>query len=506
MELEKTLQHYFGFSTFRTGQKEIILDVLAGRNVLAVLPTGSGKSLCYQIPAMDRSGVVLVISPLLSLMEDQVKQLKQTGFQQVIAINSFLKNKQAIYPSLDRYKLIYLSPEILQNRELVTQLKHLNISLFVIDEAHCISQWGHEFRPDYLKLRGIIEELGSPPFMALSATATPEVQEDIIAQLNHAPIVKHIYPMDRNNIAFLVEKVSSNQEKDSYLTDILSRYTVPTMVYFSSKKEAERVANKLTGDLPELQIAYYHGGMDQTDRILIQQQFMEGNLDVICCTSAFGMGIDKSNVRLVVHYHIPIQIESFIQEIGRSGRDGLSSLSIVLYTSFDHKIPERLIEGELPDTTVIHPLVSMLQKSVINQSSIKLDENKLIEQFGLSEIQWRFLHFQLEKHGMIKENRILKSRVDYDAIAKKIVCKITERNRYKMKKLNQMLQWLNVDECRRVALYQPFQKTINQPIYFCCDRCGFTLSQWDPVISKKQSDPKDWKVQLQQLFSQGESQ
>lgn len=500
MELERLLLHYFGYPSFRMGQKEIIADVLSGHNVLAVLPTGSGKSICYQIPAMKLPGSVLVVSPLLSLMEDQVKQLKQTGFKQVVAINSFLneRDKHTVFHHLADYKLIYLSPEMLQNSTLLDRLKQLDISLFVIDEAHCISQWGHEFRPDYLRLNDAIEVLNHPPILALSATATAEVQADIIAQFNGIPVEKHIYPMDRENIAFIVKEMTSNQDKDRYLIELFTQYPVPTMIYFSSKKEAERVSSKLTQELTKLRIAYYHGGMETLDRILIQQQFLEGQLDVICCTSAFGMGIDKSDVRLVIHYHIPTQVESFIQEIGRAGRDGLSSVSIVLYTAFDHLIPKRLIAGELPDIATVEPIINRLSQLVE-----KLDDRQALDQFDLTEVQWRFLFFQLEKHGMIKENHILPVDENKTAIITAITNKITERFQYKSDKLSEMLQWIShKDTCRRTEMYRSFQPTIKQPTYHCCDCCGFRLSDWKPIINQSIRGLDDWELELKHLFLQ----
>ncbi|WP_117160719.1 ATP-dependent DNA helicase RecQ [Paraliobacillus sp. X-1268] len=501
-QLEKLLQDYFGYNAFRTGQKEIIEDVLAGNNVLGVLPTGSGKSICYQIPAIKGDNTVIVVSPLLSLMSDQVKQLKARGFKQVVAINSFVDHKERhfLFDQLDSYKLIYLSPEMLQNDRLLERLKRLKISLFVIDEAHCISQWGHEFRPDYLKLNPVIEALNNPPILALSATATPEVQKDIAKQLNNAHLNKHVYPMDRDNIAFTVQALQSKQEKVNYLKRLLGKFPVPTMIYFSSKKEAEFVASQLRDSLTELRIAFYHGGMEQVDRILIQQQFMENQLDVICCTSAFGMGIDKSNVRLVVHYHIPTQIESFIQEIGRAGRDGLSSVSLVLHAPYDDILPKRLIESELPTTEQIPIIINRLDSLARSEKSIDLGSPLLLEEFQINETQWRFLHYQLEKHDMIKENRILpiydKKREIVDVITQRII----ERTNYKINKLDEMLTWVTCESCRRERLYQAFQPNCSKAKYLCCDYCDFEFNKWEPIIESKQLIESSWEIELANLF------
>lgn len=506
-QLEDLLYEYFGFDTFRIGQKEIIEDVLAGHNVLGVLPTGSGKSICYQIPAIKGNSTVLVVSPLLSLMSDQVKQLKARGFKKVVAINSFVSQveRHFIFDHLETYKLIYLSPEMLQNDRLLDRLKSMEISLFVIDEAHCISQWGHEFRPDYLKLNPVIEALNNPPILALSATATPEVQIDIKKQLNNVPVNKHVYPMDRDNIAFSVQTLESKQEKLRYLKDLLTQFPVPTMIYFSSKKEAELVASQLAENLTNLRIAFYHGGMEQVDRILIQQQFMENQLDVICCTSAFGMGIDKANVRLVIHYHIPTQVESFIQEVGRAGRDGLSSASLVLYAPFDDVLPKRLIESELPMSEQVAPIIGKLETLVGSEKKANLGSPLFLEELQLNETQWRFLQYQLEKHDMIKKDRIMPIYDKKTRIIKAIEQRIIERTHYKIKKLDEMLVWVTSNACRRERLYRSFQPSYSPVKYFCCDHCDFHFSKWEPVYQlNNQSKSSSWEIELANLFSQVE--
>src|SRR5690625_2720860 len=213
--LTEHLQQHFKYDTFRQGQEEIIQDVLNGYSVLGVLPTGSGKSLCYQLTAKLLSGTTIVVSPLISLMIDQVKQLKAIQFKEVVALNSFMEyaERRQVYEQLHTYKLVYVSPELLQKESLLAYLQQVDISLFVIDEAHCISQWGHEFRPDYLKLHSIIKLFKNPPILALSATATVNVQTDITTSLHRPNMIKHIYPMDRENITFCVRETSNEAEK-----------------------------------------------------------------------------------------------------------------------------------------------------------------------------------------------------------------------------------------------------------------------------------------------------
>jgi len=243
--------------------------------------------------------------------------------------------------------------------------------------------------------------------------------------------------------------------------------------------------------------------MDSLDRILIQQQFMADQLDVICCTSAFGMGIDKPNVRLVVHYHIPTQIESFIQEVGRAGRDGLSSVSLVLFSSFDDLLPKRLIELELPKVEQITPIVNELEQVAHSNQPHHLNNNNLImERFEINEIQWRFLQFQFEKHDMIKKNKIMPINNKRTEIIESIKQKIEERNHYKTKKLQEMLAWVIGSSCRRKRLYQPFQTTIKPPDFHCCDYCDFHFQEWDPLIESSQTETTSWEVELAALFLQ----
>ncbi|MDC3413084.1 ATP-dependent DNA helicase [Aquibacillus sp. 3ASR75-11] len=504
-DLEYALQQYYGHAAFREGQKEIIEDVLAGKDVLGILPTGSGKSLCYQLPARMVDGAVLVVSPLISLMIDQEKQLVATGFKQVIAITSFLSKstKERVMHQLEQYKLIYVSPEMLQTKQLIDKLRSIPISVFVVDEAHCISQWGHEFRPDYLKLHQVVETLNYPTVLALSATATPDVQQDIIEQLKCERMVRHVYPMDRENIALSIEKVKNNQEKLHFLIDTLNKFPGPTMIYFSSRMWAEKVTDELCKHLPNLRTAYYHGGMEQADRLLIQQQFMNNQLDVVCCTSAFGMGINKKNIRLVVHFHLPTQIESYIQEIGRAGRDGKQSVSLLLFAPHDVSIPKRLIESELPSPMMINIVLQFLKERA-NTNQMLPDDKEVLEILQINEIQWRFLSYHFEKHGMIIESRILYNENIWMNRITSIQKVIKVRSEYKEQKLQELLQWAEGSACRRTSLFSFFQQTVKKPTGFCCDVCDFTFKTWEPSVVEQQHTKSDWRSAFKDLMLQGE--
>ncbi|MCA0970311.1 ATP-dependent DNA helicase [Halobacillus litoralis] len=501
--LIEELKNNFGYDHFRDGQRTIIEDVMNGRDTLGILPTGTGKSLCYQLPAHLLKGVTVVVSPLISLMVDQVKQLKAQGIKAVTAINSFMDRNERIRvtKNLDRYKLIYVSPEMLQNDDIVDGLKRTGVDLFVIDEAHCISQWGHEFRTDYLKLHLVIEELGDPTVLALSATATPEVQDDILEKLNKPDMNKRIHPMDKTNISFAVKHVTTPESKLIEITQLLERTHVPTMIYFSSRQWAERVATELQTKLNK-RIAFYHGGMEQTDRMLVQQQFMNDQLDIICCTSAFGMGVDKKNIRLIIHFHFPPQLESFIQEIGRAGRDGAASASLLLYAPKDHYLPQMLIESELPDVNRLPGILNYVERKRGQNGVLPLDE-VIIGDLELSESQWNFIHFQMEQAGMVDNRHIMKPTEDPDFL-QKLTMLVQERWTYKQNKLNEMVHWIHETGCRRVSLYQSFQDNTRLPEVPCCDACEFDIDEieWQEV-NRTEIAGGTWEERLASIFGRG---
>lgn len=508
-QLEIYLKRYFNHDSFRTGQKEIIVDLLNGHDVFGILPTGTGKSLCYQLPAKLLPGSTIVVSPLISLMIDQVNQLRANQFKEVVALTSFqsYEERKQVYQRLSSYKLIYVSPEILQQPDLLKKIKRMDIRLFVIDEAHCISQWGHEFRPDYLRLDHVISSLNNPPVLALSATATGDVQEDILTSLNRKKMIKHIFPMDRENIAFNVCEVENDQEKLTEIVHILSDHHVPTLIYFSSRRATEGISQTLSTMLPEKRISFYHGGMDRHDRISIQQQFMNDQLDIICCTNAFGMGIDKDNIRLVIHYHFPAQLESYIQEVGRAGRDGSPCLSVLFYAKQDEYFPKRMVENELPTKKDISFIFEKLYQIVQKKINMPVTEQEIIYTFQINEIQWRFIYFQLESNGIIKDNQIIYDEQHWEIVSAMINEHMKNRLFLKKRKLIEMIDWMNERECLRKHLYKSFQKTYEKPIEQCCSNCGISISKWKPILQKtlKVNTHISWESKLKALLFIGEN-
>lgn len=482
-DIRRSLKEYFGYESFRPGQESVIRDVLAGESVIGVLPTGSGKSICYQLPALLSLGLTLVISPLVSLMLDQVKELKSIRFPQVTALHSLVgKSERAmILENLADYKLLYISPELLQNKVIMQYLQMVQIDRLVIDEAHCISQWGHEFRPDYLRIADVHKQLEYPPVLALSATATDAVREDIRNILNLENIKEHIYPMDRKNISLTVHKIATGHEaKLKNINHYIKNFRVPTIIFFSNRQLTEDVAEELSSAYPNRRVAYYHGQMEHMDRILIQQQFINDQIDIICCTSAFGMGINKPNIRLVIHYHVSQDLESFIQEIGRAGRDDEKSASVVLYSDEDIERNIHLLKNDLITSNQLKTVFSMLQSLASKQEKLPSSDREIETLFQLADGQWRFLFYQFEKHGMIKKDTVHYNSDLWQQAFYNIKRYMNERKEIKEAQLLKMINWLQDKKCLRQSLYKNFQDTVQKLDSFCCTNCTLNLKDWKP--------------------------
>lgn len=356
MTPKELLKTYFGYDTFRTGQEDIIQSVLSGRDALAVMPTGAGKSLCYQVPALIFPGITIVISPLISLMQDQVKSLNEAGIHAAY-INSSLTETQ-ISKAISRaqtgvYKIIYVAPERLESAEFIRFALNSNISMVTVDEAHCISQWGQDFRPSYLKIVDFIERLPDRPVIsAFTATATQEVKADIecILKLNHPNVV--VTGFDRENLYYSVEYVRGKQKDDFIINYIEKHRDESGIIYCATRKNVDSLYELLLKR--GIPVTRYHAGIDNETRKNNQEDFIYDRAQVIVATNAFGMGIDKSNVRYVIHYNMPQSMENYYQEAGRAGRDGGNSRCILLFSPQDVMIDKFLLdkkefEGSEPD-------------------------------------------------------------------------------------------------------------------------------------------------------------
>jgi ATP-dependent DNA helicase RecQ len=370
-QLTELLKIHFGYDSFLPGQERAIDNILAGRNTVVVLPTGGGKSLIYQLPALVLEGVTLVISPLIALMKDQVDSLERVGIPATF-INSAI-SPQETARRLEQvkegsYKIMYVAPERFYNQSFLTELKQIKISVFAIDEAHCISQWGHDFRPSYLRLKDAIKFVGSPVVVALTATATPEVREDIARQLGLKEVETVITGFARPNLQFAVVPAANGQKIENIVNLLTTNPDLGSgIIYVGTRAKADEILEALTEN--DIKAVAYHAGMDAGSRDWVQEQFMAGQAQVVVATNAFGLGINKKDIRFVIHHDLPGTIEAYYQEAGRAGRDGQPSFCLLFYHQQDRYLREFFIKGDNPDPAIIIEIYEFL----LRRASLEID-------------------------------------------------------------------------------------------------------------------------------------
>lgn len=473
MSLEKLLFDIYGFTSFRPGQREVIEQVVNGKDVIALLPTGMGKSMCYQLPAHILPGSVLVVSPLLSLMQDQVAQLKKMGEKSVVAINSFLKpeERDKIWRTLGNYRFIFISPEMLVQPFVKKQLEKIHVSLLVADEAHCISQWGFDFRPDYLRIAEILPVLRYPQVLALTATATEKVTNEIKTYLEIDNPYIYTHSMDRKNIVYDIKRFENSQQKMDWLTDSVQQCQGPGIIYAGTRKKSQELASILM-DLG-ISASYYHGGMEHQDRVFVQQQFQNGELNWVCSTNAFGMGVHIPNIRHVIHFQMPTSIEGYVQEVGRAGRDGRAALATLLYAEGDEGLLQSLVMDELPTKHEIQQVAAH-----------PAEAEQLVAAGVIRESALRVLSYWLSQLTVDETLRQME-RLQHE----------------KMKQVDKMRRLITLDDCIRQYIIECFDQQLANKPENCCVNDGIDYS----VFKKREKKPEkivleNWQNRLNALL------
>ena len=508
--LETLLAKHFGFPAFHPGQRDPIDAVLDGGDAVVVMPTGAGKSLCYQLPAMVMEGITVVVSPLISLMKDQVDGLAERGLP-ATCLNSTLSTEEVSARVADlrrgKTRLVYVAPERFRNKGFQALLADLNVSLLAIDEAHCISQWGHDFRPDYIRLGAIVKSLPHARIMALTATATPEVRADIAKQLGLGtegrPEPKaFVRGFRRDNLRLVVSHVSTHGEKMRRIEQVLSQF--PTgIIYCSTRKQVERVGAML-GD-EKIKHMIYHAGLTDEQRHRAQDRFMGGEVPVVVATNAFGMGVDRSDLRFVIHWDVPGSIEAYYQEVGRAGRDGQLAHCELLYNYADVRTQEFFLDGSNPEPSVVmgvwNEVQSILEKA---PQTCPLDEWGEEIHATDNKITVHTCMGLYERCGLIDREIKAGSRCYTTSLAeggnvkklREILPTLEEKRNRDMRKLDLMLRYTNTHQCRHQFILNYFgEATQLKDVCGSCDHCGF-----DPAIRPRPPTEEEWPV-VQKLLS-----
>jgi ATP-dependent DNA helicase RecQ len=496
MELEQALQEYFGFSAFRPGQREACEAALAGRDTLVVMPTGSGKSLCYQLPALMRDDLTIVVSPLVALMQDQVEALQARGLGDRVALVNAQRDAATNAETLRRsasgdLSLLYVAPERFASPGFLEAMQDVRIGLFVVDEAHCVSQWGHDFRPDYFRLADAARYLGAGSIVASTATATPRVALDIARRLGLDDPVNVSTGFDRPNISFAVARPAGHQKRPLIAHTLGQPDALPAIVYAGTRAGTEEIAEQLTEALGEPALAY-HAGLDRERRADAQRRFLADDVRVIVATNAFGMGVDKPNVRTVIHASTPASLEAYYQEAGRGGRDGQPARALLLAENRDKALHVHFIKREEVDEKLPARLYEQLRAAANENGRYAVDASDLVGAVGGMPDRLRAVLGHLTRAGAISPSPSSPDRVAGKIVApyERLIAAQCRRSiedgaSARWRQYREIWAYVESTTCRRTTILKHFgdRGRDSSPVP-CCDVCAPTLIPQLPPMPK----------------------